>query len=77
MYTMAKCKRNISGFDLAQFKAEALKLYADINRMVAEGDRSGLRHVGHYCLGHRERSLAALWCAAQLTFVVASGGHSR
>ena len=42
VYTMAKCKRHLSGFDLASFKSQVSKLYENVNRMLAEGDRSGL-----------------------------------
>lgn len=45
MYTVAKCKRNLDGFNLPTFKEEALRMYIDINRMIAQGDRNGLRHV--------------------------------
>ena len=45
IYTLAKCKRRVEGFELPKFKAEALRIYTDVNRMIAEGDRNGLRHV--------------------------------
>ena len=45
IYTVAKCKRNIPGFDLKGFKKEANRIYTDINTSLAAGDMTRLRHV--------------------------------
>jgi hypothetical protein len=34
--------------DSKGFKKDAIRLYTDINRMTASGDRTGLRHVSLY-----------------------------
>jgi hypothetical protein len=43
-YTLAKCKKHLK-MDSQGFKADAIRLYTDINRMTAAGDRTGLCHV--------------------------------
>ena len=50
VYTLAKCRRHLKPFGLIDFKKEALRLYLDINLMIAQGDRTGLRHVLHHLL---------------------------
>lgn len=43
-YTLAKCRKHL-GMDSKGFKKDAIRLYTDINRMTAAGDRTGLRHL--------------------------------
>lgn len=45
LYTVSKCKKNVPDFGLPAFKEEALQLYETICRMLAEGDRTGLRQL--------------------------------
>ena len=51
MYAIAKLKRNVKPFNLRLFKGDALKVYEETCRMLAEGDQSRLRQVGlcHAC----------------------------
>ena len=49
MYAIAKLKRNVKPFNLRLFKGDALKVYEETCRMLAEGDQSRLRQV---CLCH-------------------------
>lgn len=44
LYTVAKCRKHLKT-DALGFKAEAIQLYSDINRMTAANDRTGLRHL--------------------------------
>ncbi|GAB4816777.1 hypothetical protein N2152v2_003823 [Parachlorella kessleri] len=45
VFTIAKCKRNIPQWTLPAFKEEVLDLYQKINKQLAEGDRTELRHL--------------------------------
>lgn len=45
VYTLAKCRRNLGGFELTKFKSEALQIYENVNQMIADGERNKLQHV--------------------------------
>lgn len=45
LYTLAKCKKAIPGFERKAFKGEALALYREVCALLAAGDRSALRHL--------------------------------
>ena len=46
VYTLAKCTRDCKpSFSLPAFKTEAGGLYEDVSRLIAEGDRTRLRHL--------------------------------
>lgn len=52
IYTVSKCKKLIPGWTLPGFKEDALQLYQEVCRQLAEGDRTELRHVSaSACIG--------------------------
>lgn len=46
MYTLARCRKFVPGFNLPGFKADVLRLYEDVCRGIAEDDLTTLRQAG-------------------------------
>lgn len=45
MYTISRCRKLIKPWSLAAFKADALRLYTEVCRRQAAGDRTALKQV--------------------------------
>ncbi|KAL4434156.1 hypothetical protein ABPG75_000597 [Micractinium tetrahymenae] len=45
LYTLAKCKKAIPGFERKAFKSEALALYKEVCGLLTAGEKSALRHL--------------------------------
>ncbi len=45
MYTISRCRKHLKPWSLAAFKADALKLYAEVCARQAAGDRTALKQV--------------------------------
>lgn len=68
MYTISRCRKLIKPWSMAAFKADALKLYIEVCRRQAAGDRTALRQVISGVQGPLEHA----WCFSRAVGILVS-----